>query len=99
MPVIARNNISAAVFMFIIALFLIIFGVVLTVSLIFIFIGIPLLIIGIILLIASIIAFFSGTIGGISYFLRSLFKIRAKQKKSNKKQRVIDVHEEDGVYR
>jgi len=97
MPIIAKNNISFAIVMFVISLFMILIGIVLTVSLVFIFIGLPLLIIGVILLIMSIFAFFSSTLGrALSVFKGFHGK---KHKRVSKKDNIIDVHEKDGIYK
>ena len=90
-------------FLFIVSLVLIVFGVLLSISIIFILIGLPLLIIGILLLIGVAIE----SIRQIKYGIFSIFARRkpldsgkiSKKGIRRKENAVIDVHEEDGVYR
>lgn len=103
MSAIIRGSLIGPLFLFIISLFLIIIGAVLTISIIFIFIGIPLLIIGVILMLFSILVFFGATLEGIASLFRPKKKmklhIKEKPKRRKKKGKIVEMTEEEGVYK
>jgi|TARA_B100001971_G_C18208072_1_gene548885 high-affinity Fe2+/Pb2+ permease len=102
MAVIMRGRLFTPLFLFIISIFAIVIGAILTVTILFIYIGLPLLIIGVILLVVSVLLFFGGTIHSIQSLFRpkrQKVHIQEKPKKKKDKRNIIDVEEEDGVYK